>query len=635
MADLQGSSQLRHNTDDRVASTGGPSGRLPSEHDERKRLGAWDIAYYLVTLAAIMPMLVTIMTRWGSDYFPVHDMAVIDLRLRDVLTLDTPLVGAYSQFGWNHPGPILYWMRTPFMLLAGGSAWGMIVGSAVIHGGAVVSTGLVAKRSAGPLWAIAWTAVISLAYVPTGPWILLEAWNPHLAYPFFTLFLLLAWRCATVPGSYLPWLLLVGSVLIQLHVGYAPLVVVVGVWLAWIIWQAKRSDPDLDLRRPLVMSGWILAVLWLFPLIQALAHRGGNVRAVVGYFLLGRGREERAGVTMAGRLIASVFRLPPPWLGGASDMDRLTGNTSGATPLWLVVPLVLVALGVVLFRKSARQQRQLLALSWLMLGSGAVALALLRGKVAPYLFYWRNVVAILAVLAALAAILSLWSIARTTTARAVTALCGAILVVVPSARLSVDVTRAPQPVMQFEPVARALAGQIRKVDGPVIVRWVGSPLGGVQAGVVDELDRRGFPVGVDEGGGFQWGYQREISISAARQIWFVSERGYASAALERLPGATVIARTAPLTPQEDDELDLLLLKAIDQLRSSGHPELIAQLDSPLAYFNLAKVGVLSDSERQQFFDLTDKVAKSGSLRASVIAFDPSDAPTEEQLDYLR
>ena len=66
-------------------------------------------------------------------------------------------------------------------------------------------------------------------------------WNPWVAVlPFFT-YLLLAWSLADGDIVVLPWLVGVGTFIIQAHVGYAPLVVAAGIISALMAWRLGAS----------------------------------------------------------------------------------------------------------------------------------------------------------------------------------------------------------------------------------------------------------------------------------------------------------------------------------------------------------------------------------------------------------
>ena len=50
---------------------------------------------------------------------PSGDRAIQVLRISDVGTSHTPLTGSWSRFGWDHPGPIVFWVLAPFARLLG------------------------------------------------------------------------------------------------------------------------------------------------------------------------------------------------------------------------------------------------------------------------------------------------------------------------------------------------------------------------------------------------------------------------------------------------------------------------------------------------------------------------------------
>src|SRR5215471_15570875 len=81
---------------------------------------------------ALLPIAV-LLTRVGfQDWHPAGDAAVLALRVAEVGTSHTPLVGPYSRFGWAHPGPMLaYSLALPYRVLGNR---GLLVGSLAISG---------------------------------------------------------------------------------------------------------------------------------------------------------------------------------------------------------------------------------------------------------------------------------------------------------------------------------------------------------------------------------------------------------------------------------------------------------------------------------------------------------------------
>ena len=65
-------------------------------------------------------------------WYPHGDLAVFGFRLDDV-TSHPPLVGAYSRYGWSHPGPLLYYALWAPYQAVGGGARGLLVATLCWH----------------------------------------------------------------------------------------------------------------------------------------------------------------------------------------------------------------------------------------------------------------------------------------------------------------------------------------------------------------------------------------------------------------------------------------------------------------------------------------------------------------------
>lgn len=588
------------------------------------------VAAVVVVAAALLPALVSIATRWGSSLTLVQDGALIDLRVRDILSNDTPLLGVYSQFGWNHPGPVLFWLLAPFSWIAGGRGWGLLVGTAAIQAGTIACTCWIAWRHGGPRWATFWGAVVVLSYAATGPWMLVEVWNPHLAFPLFILMLVMVWQAVVRPWSYIAWSVVIGSMLIQLHVGYLALVgglvamVAVRLVLAW----RGGTRPD-HLRRTVVGGVVGLLVLWTPPLVDALSHRGGNARRLFDYFVLRSGTESTAGLS-ALKVAATQFRIPPPWAGGRQGPDPLTGLAVPASAWWLLVAVTAVIVGAALFRRSPPRVKGSLAVSWVAASMGLLSLFSVRGKLAPYVFYWQIPISILLLAAATAAVVGLLSEHHRQLIEPIAISTAAIVLLVSSAQLAVDVVDSRSQVPSMSTTTDELVKQVRSDarNGSVIIRWIGSPLGGLQAGLINELDRQGFDVRTDVGEGFQFGSSRETPSSEVESVWYASEQGFVSAVLERQPGAHVLASVTPLDPAQEQELRRLQLEAFDDLAADGDATTIAKLDSPLVVLDLERLGILDADKRHRLSELNQIAQDRGGCRCAIVAFDPEKVPTE-------
>jgi hypothetical protein len=77
-----------------------------------------------------VPLILTCTWLYANDrWAPVLDLAVTELRVRDVGTAHTPLVGLFGRFGpmgndqGSHPGPLSFYLLAPVYRLLGGSYW--------------------------------------------------------------------------------------------------------------------------------------------------------------------------------------------------------------------------------------------------------------------------------------------------------------------------------------------------------------------------------------------------------------------------------------------------------------------------------------------------------------------------------
>jgi hypothetical protein len=111
-----------------------------------------------------------------------------------------------------------------------------------------------------------------------------------------------------------------------------------------------------------------------------------------------------------------------------------------------------------------------------------------------------------------------------------------------------------------EPAMHLVALQIDRAGlphGTVLVRSTGEQLRSLYDGVIDQLDRQGVDVRVDGRFAHVFGDQRTTTRAHAVSLWYVTEHGSYAAALLRLPGAHLIARTTPLSAAREAELSRL------------------------------------------------------------------------------
>jgi len=576
-----------------------------------------------LVLVALAPFVVAVVTHVGRDYVPVGDIALMDLRVRDVWSSDIPLVGAYSRFGWNHPGPAAFYLLAPLSIVSGQPAWATLVGNALLQAAVVAAIGWVAWRSGGLPRLLAVLALVGLAFGAMGPSMVLQAWNPNVAYPMFVLFVLLAWILSYGTPRVLPAVVAVGSILVQSHLGYLPLVAAAAVVAVVLCVRACRGWTAF--RRPMAWALVALVALWTPPLLHELVHPS-NVRR------LARSQtdpgEPVLGVSRAARILAEEFRIPPPWLGGEHQLDEVRGIVVLQSAWWLLIPLGLLVLAALATRRrSGPGSPALLALTATLAVVGFLSLVRVVGAAERYVFYWRVPLALLVVFMTG---WSLWLAAHLDESRLARRIAGvglAAIVVVASVTSSVRIAQADDAI-DAEAFARAAAAAADSSlpDGRrVLVAAAGIGYLGVERAVINELDREGADVVVDEAFDFQFGYSRTASRDDVDEVWYVLEGGEYLSVLSGEPGARVLWENSPLSAAEEEDLRAGQRELWRALQRAGREDLFAQLQAPLIAFALADVPDIDRETLERVAELNQRTLDAAPCRCAIVAFDPEDA----------
>ena len=340
----------------------------------------WKDPLVLVVGALVLvPVVAAIVSALRNPWAPSNDWALIELQVRAVGTADTPLLGTWSRFGWDHPGPWPLWLLAGFYRLVP-AEHGLLFAAGMVN--LVALAGCVAMALRRPR-AQALVLLVGLAALVRGLGIagVGDPWNPILPILPFALYCLVCVEVAIGPRR---WMLAVaaaaGSFAVQAHIGFSQPVVLVGVTAAGLAWWKARRDradaaaegddasgpapstpPARRLRagvRALWPAAAVLVVAWLPVAIDQVAGQGNLgmiVRWAAGADGGGSGVEVNEGRFGTGEVVRSAAWLLEPlglWIGRfvqptAFGFDLL-GNAAPATLLW--VPLALAG-GVLLARR--------------------------------------------------------------------------------------------------------------------------------------------------------------------------------------------------------------------------------------------------------------------------------------------
>jgi hypothetical protein len=474
-----------------------------------------------VSAVVVLPLIVAAVVLTQRPWAPVLDMAMTELRVRDVGGSHTPLIGLPGRIGsfpdqGSHPGPASFYMLAPFYWIAGSSAYGLELGSIVINAVAVTLTIWIAHRIAGWKGMLALAAVCAVAIRGYGMTVLSHPWNPYFPVLIWILVLVAAW--AVIAGDHMMAIVVAvgGSIAAQTHVPY--LVNAIGLnalVLATMVWRAlrrRRAGEPAEVR-PLLITLAAGAVMWLPPLIDQLIRDPGNVRMLVRHFA-SEPPEPAIGVGTGLRLFFRHLDAPSALVGlfvrGDSFVHR-SGLRDGNGLIGVIVFGLWLAAVLFAWRRRHQLLLALHAVLAVALATGAVSMLRIFGKVWYYLTLWAWGTTLLIVVSL---VWTAWLLvrersaeARSTDARTVAWLAGVTIVAttamsigaaaaheVPEHQLS-DGLRAviPATVAALDGGEASPAGH----DGTYLVFWQDSVFIGAQGyGLVNELERRGFDVGV-------------------------------------------------------------------------------------------------------------------------------------------
>jgi hypothetical protein len=554
-----------------------------------------------------LPLAVAAGTLRRPQWYPVLDLAMTELRLRDVGTGHTPLIGLPGRIGRNlaeqgsHPGPLSFYLLTPFYRAFGSSAWAMQVATVILNLAALFIALAIAARRGGTRLVIAVGALLALLISGYGVTVLTQPWNPYLPLLWWVVLLLAVWSVACGDICMLPVAVFAGSFCAQTHVPYLGLVGGIGVVAVVTTVQAwRRAVPASPVRRR--VARWAAAslalavLLWLPPLVDQAIHDPGNLRAI--YDHLGTPPEEPVGIRRGGEL--SLLHLDVSQLvrgtGAGGALPDASSDPEGSIAPGVAVLALWAAAAFASLRLGSRPLVRLHLVVGVGLLVGAVSLGRIFGKEWYYLMLWAwglTALLLLAIGWTLLAVIGTRvspTLQRRGAGVATVALLAAVAV--SSGRSIADAVDAdpPEPHLS-ETLGALLPGTIAALEsgdgaatgreGRYTVMWADALYFGSQGyGLVSELERAGF----DAGAPVAW----QVPITDHR----VTEPDGATAAIHlatgefvdrwrAVPEAVEAAYVEPRDAAERAEFVRLRAAVIDDLRDAGLDDVIPVVDGNL------------------------------------------------------
>ena len=381
-----------------------------------------------LALALLVAPLTSAIRMWGT-WTPTSDNALIELRVRDVGSSRTPLIGQPSTSGnygksrqnAAHPGPIEFYLLAPGVRALGGPV-GMLLTTALITGVSVLVAAWAVFRQLGRGAGLAASVVLAAVMWASGAAAMVNPISSSIGrFPLLCSVVLLwcllcgdvrllALTCAFVSFTLQQHLSVVPVTLVVTAVGFAGLLVT-------LVRNGALRDPERrrEATRSGLIAGIVTLVLWSPVIYEQITSSTGNLTRILRY--AGDDTRGSVGNASALRQLAHALGLPP-----LLGRINLTGyNLVARVPVYTAITAA-VAVALLIFA-WIHWRREKPRLGALVLMTGALAVggfingtnvpaSLEQGRIAFY--HWAFILAFLEVLILVLAVAPpLWRWART------------------------------------------------------------------------------------------------------------------------------------------------------------------------------------------------------------------------------
>ncbi len=572
-------------------------------HRDRRRTA---LTVAAITGVLAIPIVIATVAVRTPRWYPLVDLAQIEMRVRDVGFSDPPLVGLGGRiFGLetqgSHPGPVSFFLLAPVYRVLGSSPWALQVSAATLNIAALAGTVWATHRRWGLRGALLVAAGLALLMRMYGTTVLLYPWNPYLPVLFWALFLVCVWGVLCDDVALLPVAVLAGCLCAQTHIPYLGLVGGMGALVAGaLVVRYRRTRDDAPARRSLVR--WTAAslalglVLWAPVFVEQVGGDPGNVGVIIDSFR--DPSDQLVGASAAWRLLTqhlNVFRL--------FEGERFTVTPASQAPgIALLVAWAVSA--VVAVRSRDRTLVNLHIVVAAALALGFVTISRIFGATWFYLTLWAFGTAtftLFAVVATAAKAGAAHVARRPDTARfarfeqAPLAALG-VAVLVPTVLLAraapgtedVDADESNQLGEVVQPTVEAIEdGTVAgDGDGTYLITWVDPVnLGGQGLGLLLELERRGYDARTTDASELSVRDHRVTTPEEADAEIHLAAGLPAIDGARAHPGAQQIAFDDPRTDDEVATYGRLRIVVINGLVAAGLPDLVPQVDGNI--FGLA------------------------------------------------
>ncbi len=352
-----------------------------------------------VAYAAALALVVIGVVRLMPDVPPADDFALFDLHLIDAMH-SVKTTGAYSQYGWNHPGPLLFYLFAPLYWLGGYRHMAVVLMAAIVNAGSLVALAAVLGRQAARPGLLVAAALSFGVFVWRSWGLLASPWNPHIA--ILPLALLVVTAAAASAGAYrlIPAAAALASFTVQTHVGFTGPATAVALAAALILvvrdgrpsWRARRPPPGV--ARALGAAALVTLALWALPLADAFAPGGaGNLQQIARFFLDG---DRRITPEMADAAFARFVTAPVgPSLSLPFGETRVGDPDQALSVLWRVEILLVAGVALASWVRRRTFEASLATISLAATVAAWISVRQMPQQPLDYTVYWVSVLGVM------------------------------------------------------------------------------------------------------------------------------------------------------------------------------------------------------------------------------------------------
>ncbi len=346
-----------------------------------------------VAVGLLLPLLAII---WSLAKVPDAavdgDPALLELGTRQTARGHN-LLGPYSRYQFNHPGPAYFFLMLPSYYLSGQRHGSFLLTAVALNLVAVLLICLVVWRER---WAVVLGSglLLSLFLASLGTDKLYSAWNPDIPLLAFGAAIFSFAAAAAGRKAYLVPAIGLATLAVQSHVAFAASVGLVALTttlalsLPWLVGVRQRDCWDWRVWVALLA---FLTVLWLPPLCEELISERGNLTKIVSFFTLPHSHPSvSAGLKVLGDQVSDLLPALFP--------TRFFG-------IWPLAAIVFGCSGGYLFARrrgdALAASLNLLCLAGLV--GAAISVSRIVGPIHEHLVAWTRVLGLVGLIALVAA----------------------------------------------------------------------------------------------------------------------------------------------------------------------------------------------------------------------------------------